>query len=100
MARRVGIPIIPVQPLTSEALEWEQRIKNVNRELREREPSRHFLEFSDQLSKREAELWGYRMKTADCIEHVQLNEYHVFPEARDFVEQALMPGMAALDSFV
>jgi hypothetical protein len=90
-AKRLGIPIVPIQPSTEKASEWEKRFKAADGKLRSQVPSRHYIEYGEQLAGREAELWSGLMKNADCIENVQLNEYHLFSEARDRVESQLLP---------
>jgi len=97
-ARRLGIPIVPIQAATADASNWETRYKTANQSLRSQEPHRYYLEYSDHLAKKEAELWGNQMISADYIENVQLNEYHVFSEARDVVENELMPELAEMMS--
>jgi len=95
-AKRLGIPIVPIQPSTEQAVEWEKRFKATDGKLRSQEPSRYYIEYSEYLAEQEAQLWGNLMKSDDCIENVQLTEYHVFPEARDRVECRLLPDREAL----
>lgn len=95
-AKRLGIPIVPIQPDTEAGLELEKHYKAAEQELRTDEKGRHFLDFSDFLSRQEGKLWGQYMKSPNCIENVQINEYHVFPEARDMMEEKWMPRLASL----
>ena len=95
-ARRLGIPIVPIQPATEVGVEWEGRYKAAEQEMRTQEEGRHFLDYSCNLSVHEARLWERYMKSADCIENVQMNEYHVFPKARDMMEKKWMPRLARL----
>ncbi len=90
-AKRLGAQIVPIQPPTNEGLDFEDRFKAMDRELRLQKSCRQLLEYLDRLAEQEAELWRDHMKNADCIEYVQFNEYHVFPEARDTVEHQMLP---------
>ncbi len=90
-AKRLEIPIIPIQPSTEQAMEWEKRFKAADGKLRSQEPSRHYIEYGESLAVYEAQLWSDLMKSGDCIENVQLTEYHVISEARDMVEKRLLP---------
>lgn len=90
-AKRLGAQIVPIQPPTNEGLDFEGRFKAMDRELRLQKSCQQLLEFLDRLAEQEAELLRDHMKNADCIEHVQLNEYHVFPEARNTVEHQMLP---------
>ncbi len=95
-AKRLGIPIVPMQPATDTAIDWEKRFKAADQELIGQETGRHFLEFSNLLAGQEAELWGQFMTSGDCIENVQMNEYHVFPQARDMIEEKWAPQRARI----
>jgi len=95
-AKRLGIPIMTFQPRTADALEWQDRLTAIDREMREQDPYKHYLTCLDNLAMKEAELWQQHMKSADCIEDLQLNEYHVFCEARDRTHAELMPKHAKL----
>jgi hypothetical protein len=95
-ARRLGIPIVPMQPATDTAIEWEKRYKAAVEELKSGNDSRYYLEISDLLAEYEAESWMRLVKSEDCIENVQLNECHVYPEARDKVSEKLAPELASV----
>ncbi|MEW5995026.1 MAG: hypothetical protein AB1744_11610, partial [Candidatus Zixiibacteriota bacterium] len=95
-AKRLGISIVAIQPTTEQGLELEKRKKEVDSRLRSDESLLRILEYTDLLAHHESELWQHHMQQGDCIEHVQLNEYHVFSEARDRVEQMLFPQRAQL----
>ena len=93
-AKRLGIPIIPIQPATEVAVDWENRYKDAEKELKARETGRNFHDLSSSLAMEEARLWREFMTSADCIENVQVNEYHVFPQARDMIEEKWAPQLA------
>jgi hypothetical protein len=93
-ARRLGTPIVPIQPATDVAIEWEERYKAAEKELKATEEGRNFHDLSSSLAMEEARLWGEYMTSADCIENVQINEYHVFPQARDMIEEKWAPQLA------
>jgi hypothetical protein len=80
-ARRLGIPIVPIQPSTARGMEWEKRYKDVDGRLRSQEPSCRYIEYGESLAMQEAELWRDLMKGGECLEDVQLTAYHVFSEA-------------------
>jgi hypothetical protein len=90
-ARELGIPIIPIQQATDDATEWEQRYKKVDADLRSQSPDQDYIKYGELLAHQEAVLWSEEMKDKDCIVNLQLNEYHVFSEARDHVESQLLP---------
>ena len=90
-ARRLGIPVVPIQPATAAAIEWEKRYRAADSALRNQEPHCHYLEYGERLAGQEAALWGELMKGEECIENVQMTEYHVFSQARDLVEGQLLP---------
>ncbi len=95
-AKRLGILIVPIQPDTEVGTEWEKTYKAAEQELRTDIKGRHFLDFSSFLSGQEAELCKQYMKSADCIENIQMNEYHIFAEARDVMDEKWMPQLARL----
>lgn len=95
-ATRLGIPVVPIQMATDEARAWERGFKQAYKDIQSRDDMKPYLEFSDQLARQEAELWGDAMSSAACIENVQLNEYHVLSAARDNVVKKLMPDLAEL----
>jgi len=95
-AHRLGIPLVPIQPATEEGTKWEQRYKAVDKQLRSANPDQEYIRYGELLAHQEAILWSEAMKDKDCIVHLQLNEYHVFSEARDRVEDQLLPGREEL----
>jgi len=93
-AKRLGIPIIPIQYATPTAIEWDNRNKALENTVKTNETSRAVLDFLDLLAHKEADLWYIHMKSASCIEHYQSEEYHVFCEARDVATAVLFPELA------
>jgi len=93
-ARRLGIPIVPIQLPTPIAIEWDNQYKALENEVRMNETSCAVLDFCNMLAHKEADLWRIRMKSASCIEHYQYEDYHVFCEARDEANAILFPELA------
>ena len=62
-ADRLDIPIVPIQPSTEIAIEWEERFKVAEHELVSRDSGQCYHDFCCALARQEAELWGQHMKS-------------------------------------
>jgi hypothetical protein len=95
-ARRLGIPIVPIQPGTEIGLKFEKKVNSAERAVRGSARGRNFLKFARFLAEKEAELWMQHLDSPSCIENVQANEYHVFGIARDMMHEKWMPRLVKL----
>jgi hypothetical protein len=96
LAKELDIPIIPIQLHTDAAIDWSNRLKNVEDEAIGEDRYKIYYGICNSLETCEAELWYEHMKSGNSIEHVQYNEYHVFSEARDRVDKQRFPQRARL----
>ena len=94
IAKELNIKIVPIQPSVKKGIEVEKRYNDCVNDLKTREPSKFIIEYMDYLADREYELWKDFLRKPDCIERIQLNEFHIFSEARDNLVNKYFPQYA------
>lgn len=95
-AKRLNIPIVPIQPSTIYGLDWEQRYTAARSELCGNDCLKAISEFLDDLSQEEARSWRLAMHHPSRIEDLQLDVYDIFPAARDAAVEKFLPQIAQL----